>query len=163
MNISDWQKQKIEILAQYQEILADIYTLLSEKIPGCNSLFLNIAIKNLKYSYWLRSVPEKILKGQYEYEMLRFKIESVTTGINYLIGQFHNIKKNNISASHAIGILKGIESGDMAKKFHEIVFSTNEFSRELEDLKNKINSEKIDTLRSLQSVVISSYENSLHC
>ncbi len=164
MDLSDWQRQKIEILAQYQETLADIYTLLGERIPRCESLFLNIAMKNLKYGDWIRSVPGKIVSGEYEYEMLRFKIESITTGINYLIGQFKSLSDNNISTNQAVGILKAIESGDIARKFHEIVFTSDEYARELDKIKNEFKSEKIATFRSLQSVTMRTYAgSSLYC
>ena len=162
MNLSDWQIKKIETLAQYQETIADLYTLIGEKIPRYNIILLPIAVKNLNYANWLRSLPEKILKGEYEYEIMRFKIESVFTALNYLKGEFKSIRENNISINSALGILKGVESSDLACKFYEIVFQEDNESSELENLKNDFKLEKIDTLHSLKEITYKKVVNQLH-
>ena len=151
MKISDWQIKKIERLAEYQESLADLYALLGERFPGLQSQFLTQAINNIGYGDWLRSVPEKILSGQYGYKIMRFKIESVVTGLNYLRGQFTSISQREFNQRLAVGLLKGIESGDIASKFFEIVYAENEFCDELQRVKERIKSEKREALKTLQS------------
>ncbi len=161
MNLSDWQKKKIEILAQYQETIADLYALVGEKVPGYNSLLLTIAIKNLKYAEWLRSLPEKIMNGDYEYQMMRFKIESIITALNYLNGEFESIKENNVTVNSALGILMGVESSDLSAKFYEIVNEEDKREGELEDLKNIFKLDKKDTLKSLKTVKDKRYDHEL--
>jgi len=156
MKLSDWQKLKIENLAEYQETMADIYTILSERIPDKQGQLLSMAVKNLRYGDWLRSLTNKILNGDYQYEMMRFKIESISTGLNYLRGLFDTIYSNQMDSNQAIGVLKSVETGDIAHKFYEIINVEKSESQELAAMVEAIKSEKRDSRKTLNHFFVHS-------
>ncbi len=162
MDITDWQKKKIETIAEYQETIADIYTILSEKFPALQIQLLSIALRNIRYGDWLRSLTPKIIRGDYQYVMMRFKIESVSTGLNYLRQIFSMIHSDDIGQKKAIGIIKSVEMGDIAMKFYEIVNADNDYANELEKMKNIIKNEKMNSLQTLNKFAVKSGNTGLN-
>ena len=151
MEISNWQKKKIEVMADYQEAIADLYALFSAKIPEFQYQFLSMAMKNINYANWLRSVPDRIGDGYYRYGMMRFRIEPVMNGLEYIRKQFEGIESRQISPNQALGILNSIESGDIALKFYEIVHREAECDGDLDKTQKKFRDEKRESLQVLRN------------
>jgi len=159
MNFSGWQKQKIETLADYQDSLAYLYTLYSKKFPAYQHFWLKLAVPKIRYSDWLRSCIGKISKGSYHYNMMRFTIETVLTGLDYLQELIRNARSIKFTQGEAVALALGIESGFIASKFYEIVDqSTDELTR----LIGQFKAEKMDCMKKLRDFNTPEMESYLH-
>lgn len=147
MIISSWQVKKIELLAEYMDTLGHLYTIYSEKFPEYQDFWLNLALDNIKYADWIHSVNYYILNDTYKYNMMRFYIESVITGLRYLKTNIINAENKNVYMNEAVALSIGLESGVIALKFFEIV---DQNSEELRILFNEFRSEKRENLKKLQ-------------
>jgi hypothetical protein len=147
MQISGWQKQKINILADYQDALAFLYTLYSEKFPAHQDFWLGLALPKLRYADWIRSCTKKIIDGCYRYNMMRFTNEAVLAGNDYLQILIRNARMGDLEQSEAVALAFALESGCIASKFYEIV---DQAHCELVDLTGEFKSEKVQNLRKLR-------------
>jgi hypothetical protein len=148
MNLSGWQKQKIGILADYQDMLSFLYTLYSEKFPAYQDFWLNLALPKLRYADWLRSCTQKIIDSVYNYNMMRFTNETILTGLDYLQMLVRNARSEKFTQGEAVALAFVIESGMIASKFYEIVDSKS--NDELSIIVAEFKTEKIEKLRLLK-------------
>ncbi|MBN1196378.1 MAG: hypothetical protein JXA62_03140 [Candidatus Aminicenantes bacterium] len=121
MVLSNWQKQKINLMADYQESLSELYTYFSVKFPAHQDFWLDLALPKLRYADWLRLCLSKIEAGAYRYNMMRFTVETVRSGLDYLKAQIRNIWHVDISHADALGMALSIETGLISSRFYEIV------------------------------------------
>lgn len=121
MKLSSWQKQKLIALADYQDTLAFLYTVFSERLPAFQTFWLDMAVPKLKYADWIRSCSRKIEEGVYQYNMLRFKIESVMSGLDYLQASIRNARSGKVTQRDAVALAMALESGIITSRFYEIV------------------------------------------
>lgn len=147
MQLSGWQKQKIRILADYQDDLAFLYTLYSEKFPAHRDFWLDLALPKLKYADWLRSCIQKIIDGCYKYSMMRFTNETILSGIDYLQMLILNTRSIDFKQKNALALAFSLESGFIASKFYEIIDQPQD---ELVNIIAEFKAEKIQNLRKLR-------------
>jgi len=121
MALSSWQKEKINMLAEYQESLSELYTYYSERYPEQQEFWLDLALPKLRYADWLRLCLRKIEDGKYRYNMMRFKIESIRTGLEYIRKQIRDVWYLEISFPTALAMALSVETGLIASRFYEIV------------------------------------------
>lgn len=148
MNLSGWQKQKIGILADYQDMLSFLYTIYSEKFPAYQDFWLGLALPKLRYADWLRSCVDKIIEGAYRYNMMRFANETILTGLDYLQMLVRNARAEKFSQEEAVALAFYVESCMIAAKFYEIINPDNE---ELSALIKEFKSEKNEKLMLLKN------------
>ncbi len=159
MNFSGWQKQKIETLAEYQDMLAYLYTLYSKKFPADKHFWLKLAVPKVRYADWLRSCIGKIAEGSFHYNMMRFTIETVLTGLDFLQELIRNARSIRFTREEAVVLALGIESGFIASKFYEIVEqSTDELIRVIGQFK----AEKMDGMKKLRNFITPEMESRMH-
>ena len=155
MSLSSWQIHKIETLVSYKETLADLYASYSEIFPDYQYFFLTMAVQNVRQADWLRSCIDNIKKGTYQYDRLRFKIEAVKTGLNYIKTQLESTKEKTPTLKGAVSIALAIETSLISNKFFEIIEPT---TSDLEIIFNYFRSEQQDNVNKLRR--ITSYRKS---
>lgn len=150
MLLSNWQKQKINLLADYQDSLSELYTYYSVKFPDYQDFWLDLALPKLRYADWLRLCLSKIEAGAYRYNMMRFTVESVKSGLDYLKAQVRNIWHVDISHSDALAMALSIESGLISSRFYEIV---DPLERGADDIVDGFKMEMRDHVRMIREVM----------
>lgn len=147
MMLSSWQKQKINLMADYQESLSELYTYYSVKFPDYQDFWLDLALPKLRYADWLRLCLSKIEAGAYRYNMMRFTVETVRSGLDYLKAQVRNIWHVDISHADALSLTLSIETGLISSRFYEIV---DPLERGADDIVNGFKMEMRDQVRTIR-------------
>ena len=157
MKISEWQKRKIELMAEYFDFLGFLYLIYYEKFPEYRALWeemINHAINNAE---WLKASIKKIEENDYYYDLSRFKIESIKSGLGYLKDIIDKHSDSDVTLKEALSTSLGFENGIIALKFTEIVKAKDpEFSNCINDLKN----ENKKFMKKLNKEINSLYKNS---
>jgi len=153
MVLSNWQKQKINLMADYQESLSELYTYYSVKFPAHQDFWLDLALPKLRYADWLRLCLSKIEAGAYRYNMMRFAVETVRSGLGYLKAQTRNIWHADISHADALAMALSIETGLISSRFYEIV---NPLENEAGDIVGGFKMEMRNHIRMIQGLIYAS-------
>jgi hypothetical protein len=121
MSISDWQKRKLELMAEYFDRLGFLYTIYFEKFKDHRDFWKKMISKSIKNSEWIKSSLNKIEDGVYYYDSKRFNIESIKKSLEYLDKIIKKQSNSDIKLMEALSTALGFETGIISLKFYEII------------------------------------------
>lgn len=121
MQLSDFQISKIELVAQFESAVMELYWVYSQKFPEHEVFWVAMADDERKNTEWVRSTIENIKNGVIEYNRDRFNIEAIRTSLNFVKSQIQAAQDHPVSLKTALGNATGIEDSLAKKKFYEIV------------------------------------------
>ena len=77
MELSAFQISKIELIADYEAAVMELYWVYSEKFPEHKDFWIDMADDERRNVEWVRSTIELIKAGKVDYNRERFNIEAV--------------------------------------------------------------------------------------
>ncbi|MCX6556096.1 MAG: hypothetical protein NTW95_01465 [Candidatus Aminicenantes bacterium] len=121
MELSGFQISKIELVAEFESAVMELYWVYSQKFPDYEVFWVAMADDERKNTEWVRSTIEKIKSGAIEYNRDRFNIEAIRTSLNFVKAQILAAQTHLVTLQTALGNATGIEDSLAKKKFYEII------------------------------------------
>ena len=131
MDLSGFQISKIELVAEFESAVMELYWMYSEKFPEHEAFWIAMADDERKNTEWVRSTIEKIKSEAIEYNRDRFNIEAIRTTLNFVKTQIQAVKSQPVTLQSALGSAAGIEDSLAKKRFYEIIKDDNPEGRQL--------------------------------
>jgi rubrerythrin len=131
MELSSFQISKIELIADYEKTVMELYWVYSEKFPEHRTFWIDMADDERKNTEWVRSTIEQIKEGKIDYNRDRFNIEAIRTSMNFIKTQIKEALDQPVSMQTALANAAGIEDSMAKKKFYEIIKDDNPETRNL--------------------------------
>lgn len=150
MTISDWQKRKLQLLAEYFDYVGYLYTIYLENFLQFKDFWMELILMNVMYSDWIESMGKKIEDDEYYYEIRRFNIESINNSLGYLKKVIKKHKYSNVSLREALSTALGFETGMISLKFYEIIKPNNSKGKELV---TKIKENKQESIKKIKEII----------
>jgi rubrerythrin len=129
MELSAFQISKIELIAEYEAAVMELYWVYSETFPEHKEFWIDMADDERKNVEWIRSAIELIKANKIEYNRDRFNIEAVRTAMNFIKAKIHEVLDKPGSLQAAIAYAVGIEDSMTKKKFFEFIKDDNPEAR----------------------------------
>jgi rubrerythrin len=148
--LSSFQISKIDLVAQFESAVMELYWMYSEKFPEHEAFWIAMADDERKNTEWVKSIIEKIKKGEIEYNRDRFNIEAIRTTLNFVKAQIQMISSKPVTLQNALGNAAGIEDSLAKRKFYEIIKDDNPEGRHLYEkfiAENQRHREKLNQFR----------------
>ncbi len=150
MTISDWQKKKLQLLAEYFDYIGYLYTIYLENFSEFKDFWMELILMNVMYSDWIESMGKKIEDDEYYYEIRRFNIESINTSLGYLKTVIEKHKNSHVRLREALSTALGFETGMISLKFYEIIKPKNSKG---EELVTKIKENKQESIKMIKDII----------
>jgi hypothetical protein len=131
MELSAFQVSKIELIAEYESAVMELYWVFSEKFPEHKDFWIDMADDERKIVEWVHSVIELIKANKIEYNRDRFNIEAVRTAMNFIKAQIRETLDNPMSLQAATATASGIEDSLTKRRFYEMIKDDNQEARQL--------------------------------
>lgn len=131
MELSTFQVSKIELIAEYETAIMELYWVYSEKFPEHKDFWIDMADDERRIVEWIRSTIELIKANKIEYNRERFNIEAVRTAVNFIKAQIRETLDKPVSLQVAMAYAAGIEDSLTKKKFYEMIKDDSPEARQL--------------------------------
>jgi hypothetical protein len=131
IELSNFQISKIQLVADFESAVMELYWLYSEKFPEHEAFWISMADDERKNTEWVKSIIEQINSGAIEYNRDRFNIEAIRTALNFVKSQIQAVQSQPVTLSAALGNAAGIEDSMAKRKFYEIIKDDNPEGRKL--------------------------------
>ncbi|MCJ7525958.1 MAG: hypothetical protein MUP71_12170 [Candidatus Aminicenantes bacterium] len=125
MELSTFQISKIELIAEYEMAVMELYWVYSETFPEHRTFWIDMADDERKNTEWIRSTIELIKCNKIDYNRDRFNIEAIRTSMNFIKAQIKETLDQKVSITTALANAAGIEDSMAKKKFYEIIKDDN--------------------------------------
>lgn len=148
--MSSFQISKIDLVAQFESAVMELYWMYSEKFPEHEAFWISMADDERKNTEWVKSIIEKIKTGAIEYNRDRFNIEAIRTTLNFVKAQMLGMQNKPVTLQNALGNAASIEDSLAKRKFYEIIKDDNPEGRHLYEKLNGENQrhrEKLNQFR----------------
>jgi hypothetical protein len=148
--LSSFQVSKIQLVADFESAIMELYWLYSEKFPEHEAFWISMADDERKNTEWVKSVIEKINAGSIEYNRDRFNIEAIRTTLNFVKSQIQAVQSQPVTLLNALGNAAGIEDSLAKRRFYEIIKDDNPEGRKLYEKfmsENQKHREKLNQFR----------------
>jgi hypothetical protein len=147
MELSAFQISKIELIADYESAVMELYWVYSEKFPDHKTFWIDMADDERKNVEWIRSTIELIRQNKIDYNRDRFNIEAIRSSINFIRVQINAALDQPVALQTALANAASIEDSMAKKKFYEIIKDDNpqaqalyqKFSQENQKHRDKLN------------------------
>jgi hypothetical protein len=131
IELSGFQISKIELVADFEAAVMELYWMYSEKFPEHESFWIAMADHERQITEWIHSIIEKINSNAIEYNRDRFNIEAVRSSLNFVKGHMQTAQTQPVTLQQALGNAAGIEDSLTKKRFYEIIKDDNPEGRQL--------------------------------
>jgi len=121
MELSTFQISKIELIAEYEKVVMELYWVYSEKFPEHRDFWIDMADDERKNTEWITSTIELIKAGKIDYNRDRFNIEAIRISMNFIKAQIQAALDQPVSLQTALGNAASIEDSMAKRKFYEII------------------------------------------
>lgn len=151
MELSTFQISKIELIADYEMAVMELYWVYSEKFPDHKDFWIDMADDERKNTEWVHSTIELIKAGKIEYNRDRFNIEAIRTSMNFIRTQIKAALDQAVPLQTSVMNAVGIEDSLAKKKFYEIIKDDNPEARNLYQkflVENQKHRDKLNQFRS---------------
>ncbi len=125
MELSTFQVSKIELLADYEAAIMELYWVYSEKFPEHKNFWIDMADDERKVVEWIHSTIEKIKASKIDYNRDRFNIEAVRAAMNFVKVQISEALDKPVSLQAALSNAANIEESMTKKKYYEMIKDDN--------------------------------------
>jgi len=129
--LSAFQVSKIQLVADFEAAVMELYWLYSEKFPEHEAFWISMADDERKNTEWVKSIIEKINQGAMDYNRDRFNIEAIRTTLNFVKSQIQALQSHPITLPNALGNAVGIEDSLAKRKFFELIKDDNPEGKQL--------------------------------
>ena len=129
MDLSSFQMSKIDLLAEYESAVMELYWVYSEKFPEHKDFWIDMADDERKIVEWIHSAIELIKANKIEYNRDRFNIEAVRAAMNFIKQQIRETLDKPVTLQAAIAYASGIEDSMTKKRFYEMIKDDNQEAR----------------------------------
>jgi hypothetical protein len=123
--LSSFQISKIELVAEFESAVMELYWMYSEKFPEHEVFWIAMADDERRNTEWVHSTIEKIKSGSIEYNRDRFNIEAIRTTLNFIKAHMQTAQSQPVTMQTALGNAAGIEDSLAKKRFYEIIKDDN--------------------------------------
>ena len=131
MGLKEYQSEVIELLAQHEETVAEIYKAYAEKLPDKKHFWTVLHLEELDHAAWIRRLKQKVEEGFIYFNEERFKTETIRTSLDYLKEILSKVKKEKVNLKHALSTGMDIESSLIESKFYEVYETDDHEFRQL--------------------------------
>jgi hypothetical protein len=125
MELSSFQINKIELLAEFMAAIQELYNTYSIKFPEHKDFWTAMAADEKSNVAWIHSTIEKIKSNSIDYNRDRFNIEAIRTSLNFIKSQTQTALNQPVTLQIALSNAVGIEDSLAKKKFYEIIKNDN--------------------------------------
>jgi rubrerythrin len=129
MELSTFQISKIELIAEYESAVMELYWVYSEKFPEHKSFWIDMADDERKNVEWVRSTIEQIRTNKIDYNRDRFNIEAIRISMNFIRAQIQAALDKPVNLQTALANAASIEDSMAKRKFYEIIKDDNQEAR----------------------------------
>lgn len=129
MELSAFQVSKIDLIADYEAAVMELYWVYSEKFPDHKDFWIDMADDERRNVEWVHSTIELIKAGKVDYNRERFNIEAVRTALGFIKTQIRETLDKPVSLQAALAYAAGIEDSMTKKKFYEMIKDDNPEAR----------------------------------
>lgn len=129
MELSAFQINKIELIAEYKAAVMELYWVYSEKFPEHKTFWIDMADDERKNTEWIHSTIDQIKSGKIDYNRDRFNIEAIRISMDFIKVQIKAALDQPVSLQTALANAAGIEDSMAKKKFYEIIKDDNPEAR----------------------------------
>ncbi|MEI6809400.1 MAG: hypothetical protein WCN95_11825 [bacterium] len=117
------QRQILELLASYEEVIAALYTTFAKHLPDYKEFWQHLAKEEVGHAQLLRGLNKFLDRGFLFKDIGRFDIAEIQAKILEVNSLLQVVKSNSITAEDAIAIALKAESGILDGPFYKIVTS----------------------------------------
>jgi len=114
------QAKVIELLAQHEETIAELYKTYAEKFPSKKQFWTVLHLEELEHASWIRRLRPKIDEGLVAFNEERFNIKTIQTSLNYLTELLSKAKSQRLQLTEALSAGLDIEESLIESKFYEV-------------------------------------------
>jgi len=125
MELSSFQISKIELIAEYEGAVMELYWVYSEKFPEHKNFWIDMADDERKNVEWIHSTIEQIRANKIDYNRDRFNIEAIRISMNFIKAQIQAALDKPVNLQTALANAASIEDSLAKKKFYEIIKDDN--------------------------------------
>jgi len=118
--LEDNQIKTIELLANHEEAISELYRKYSGKFPDYEQFWLGLAEEEVLHAKWIRELRDDIEEGTVFCNEGRFNIIGVQTSLNYIKKQIVDSENQEISLPFALFLALDIENALLERKYFEI-------------------------------------------
>jgi len=129
MELSSFQISKIELIAEYEAAVMELYWVYSEKFQEHKNFWIDMADDERRNVEWIRSTIEQIRANKIDYNRDRFNIEAIRISMNFIKAQTQAALDKPVSMQTALANSASIEDSMAKKKFYEIIKDDNQEAR----------------------------------
>lgn len=129
--MSSFQISKIELVADFESAVMELYWMYSEKFPEHEAFWISMADDERRNTEWVHSTIEKIKSGAIEYNRDRFNIEAIRASLNFVKSQIQVLGSKPLTLQNALGNAAAIEDSLAKKRFYEIIKDDSSEGRQL--------------------------------
>ena len=150
MDNSEMDLKKIEILAELQEAMGNIYHIYSERSPDFNQFWSQLADDKFRHVIWISTLLNGVKQGKVRLKRDRFHMEAIRAALQFVRRQISLAQKHSGSFKQAFPAAVSIETTILDKKFFEAFESDSPELRELtcklqEETKNHLEKLRVET------------------
>lgn len=119
MNITDSRKEMIELLAENEELISELYRAYSEKFPDYRDFWREIAEEEKKHSRWMRSLQgytDDILS----FDEGRIKPELMRISLTYLEKKIKEAETEEMTIADALTIALELETNMIERNYFKL-------------------------------------------
>jgi hypothetical protein len=129
MELSAFQISKIELIAEYESAVMELYWVYSEKFPEHKTFWIDMADDERKNVEWIHSTIQLMKANKIDYNRDRFNIEAIRISMNFIKTQVREALDKTVSLQTALANAASIEDSLAKKKFFEIIKDDNQEAR----------------------------------
>ena len=138
MNIADSRKVMIELLAQNEELIAELYIAYSEKFPDYRNFWSEIAEEEKKHSRWMRSL-QAYTDDILSFDEGRIKPELMQISLTYLENKLKQAETEKMTIADALTIALELETNMIERNYFKL------FSGDSDEVKSIFQNLESDT------------------
>jgi len=120
MPLTETQLKVIELLAEHEKAISQLYREYARTFPEQKAFWSKIAEEEIEHASWILKLRSQAEKGSLYFKEGRFKTEAIKTSLEYVKSQIAEAQNSKISAKNALSVARDLESGLIEKKFFEV-------------------------------------------
>ncbi|HNT29530.1 MAG TPA: hypothetical protein PKL83_01085 [bacterium] len=113
----------IELLAQQEDIVRELYQVYAEKFPDYAYFWNDIAEEEMMHGRWIRALQASVREGDVICAETRFQAKAIETSMGYIRDKVQEAREEEFTMSHATSIAYDIEKSLLENKFFEVFAS----------------------------------------
>jgi hypothetical protein len=135
--------RKIEVLAEHQEAMGNLYHIFSERSPDFIQFWSQLADDKFRHVISIHALLDSVKLGKVRLKRDRLHMEAIRASLQFVRRQISSARRQTGSFTHAFPVAVSIETTIIEKKFFEAFESDSPELREracklLDETKNHL-------------------------